>query len=300
MLNDHRRGLLMAFGTALLWGAMAPTVKIIAASGLSQITVVAYRAIFTVIFLGAYILFKSGRERFVVSRNMFQMYFMLGFLTVVLNSTGFMMATSYLSIPKSLILHYTFPLVTMAGSVLITKEKPTGMQVLAGVLVLVGLYVGFGPGSLEAGPISVLGILWGIASVIGISGQTLLSRSMGRQKSADPLLQLFYCNLFGGAVMIILNSIFRGWPDLGLIDLKLFLIMQYPAAFAGLLGFGLLFTSLKYISASTVSLICTLEIVFAMLLAPLMIDQPPTLFEVAGALIVLAAVSASIISAKKT
>ncbi|MCE5201002.1 MAG: DMT family transporter, partial [Synergistaceae bacterium] len=61
------------------------------------------------------------------------------------------------------------------------------------------------------------------------------------------------------------------------------------------IGFGLLFTSLKYISASSVSLICTLEIVFALLLTPFLLHQVPTAYELAGCMIVLISVACSML-----
>ena len=237
--------------------------------------------------------FTGGKEKFALSRRMFTMYFILGLFTVVLNATGFMMSCSYLSVPKALMLHYTFPLVTMAGAFLITKERPSFVEVLGGFLVLIGLYVGFGSGNVDDSPISVAGVVWGIVSVIGFSGQALVSRSMGKMSKSDPILQLFYSYLLGGALLISLNSVLGGWSDIKVMTPGLFLILQYPAAFAGLVGFGCLFSSLKYIPPSTASLICTLEIVFALILAFLLLDQMPSGYELAGSVIVMCAVASS-------
>lgn len=299
LINNYWKGVLLALCTALLWGGTTPTAKIIASTGLSQITVISYRAIFIVTVVGAWLFYIGGREKFKLSHGTFTMYFMLGLFTVVLNCTGFMMSCSYLSVPKVLILHYTFPLVTMAGGVLITKEKPLFIEVLAGFLIVVGLYVGFALGNTDESGISTVGVIWGIVSVIGISGQVLISRSMGKENRSDPILQLFYSYLFGGALLIALNSLFGGWSDIKVMTPKLFLILQYPAAFAGLLGFGCLFFSLKYIPSSTASLICTLEIVFALMLAPLLLDQVPTSYELVGCVIVMAAVTSSMFFRKR-
>lgn len=293
MINNYWRGVLLAFCTSLLWGGTSPAAKIIASTGLSQITVVSYRAIFIVAVAGAWLFLTGGKEKFALSRRMFTMYFILGLFTVVLNATGFMMSCSYLSVPKALMLHYTFPLVTMAGAFLITKERPSFVEVLGGFLVLIGLYVGFGSGNVDDSPISVAGVVWGIVSVIGFSGQALVSRSMGKKSKSDPILQLFYSYLLGGALLISLNSVLGGWSDIKVMTPGLFLILQYPAAFAGLVGFGCLFSSLKYIPPSTASLICTLEIVFALILAFLLLDQMPSGYELAGSVIVMCAVASS-------
>ena len=274
---------------------MGSTAKLLASEGINQITVVSYRAIFIVVAMGVFLYYKFGYKRFILSKEMFKMYLFLGILTVVINVTGFMMSCAYLSVPKALILHYAYPLVTMAGAAVFLKEKPSAIQVMAGFLVLVGLYVGFvfGKGSEEA--TSALGLMWGGISLVGISGQTLLSRRLGTKERPDPMLQLFYCYLFGGSILIVLNTILRGWSDIGVITPRLFLIMQYPAFLAGLVGYGFLFSALKYISASTASLICSLEVVFAIMLAPLIVKQNPSVYEVVGALIVLTAVISSML-----
>ncbi len=299
LLSNYWRGVFLALCTAFLWGGTSPTAKLIASAGLSQITVVSYRAVFIVFVAGTWLYLKNGRYIFNLSGSMFRMYFLLGLFTVVLNATGFMMSCSYLSVPKALMLHYTFPLVTMAGAYFITKERPTLIQVIAGFLVLAGLYVGFVMGRAEDVDVSAGGVIWGIISVLGFSGQTLLSRTMGKNRSADPIHQLFYSYLFGGAVLIALNSVVRGWPDISVITPELFLLLQYPAAFAGLIGFGCLFSSLKYIPPSTASLICTLEIVFALMLTPLILDQVPSIYEAAGCVIVMAAVVSSMVMSKR-
>ena len=295
MISNYWRGISMAFGTALLWGAMSPISKIIASMGLSPITVMCYRAVFIVLVMGCWLYLKRGPESFVVSKHMLMMYVLIGLLTLVFNASGFMMSCAYLSVPKALILHYTFPLVTMAGSVSITREKPSVVQVLSGFLVIFGLYVGFLLGGGSGGDISTAGVLWGMLSVLGLSGQTLISRRLLKSGTSDPMVQLFFIHLFGGAILIIGKSLLSGWSDLAVMTPALFALIQYPAVASGLIGFGLLFTSLKYISASSVSLICTLEIVFALLLTPFLLHQVPTAYELVGCMIVLISVACSML-----
>ena len=298
-MNDYWRGILMAFSTAVLWGAVAPVVKIIAAGGISLITVMCYRAVFVVFVMGCWLYFKKGACAFNIPRQTMFMYVLIGVLTIVFNASGYLMSCSYLSVPHALILHYTYPLVTMAGSVFITREKPSAIQVMAGFLVMLGLYVGFSLGS-GGGAVSAVGVIWGVLSVLGFSSQTLLSRRMLKTGASDPLVQLFFIHLFGGLVLIAGKSFVSGWSDLSAMTPALFAIIQYPAAAAGLLGFGFLFSALKYIPASTVSLICTLEIVFALLLTPFLLHQTPNVYELSGCAIILTAVACSMITRKKT
>lgn len=284
----------MVFCTTLLWGAMSPLAKLISAGGLNQLSVMSYRSVVVCLFMGIMLFRRDGAEAFRVSRKMLAAYIALGLFTVVFNASGFMMSCTYLSVPQALIIHYTFPLVTMVGEAAITRERPTPLQVAAGFLIIAGLYIGFGADMSKFADVSLPGAAWGALSVTGLAGQTLLSRKLSKDGLSDALRQLFASYFFGGITIIVCKSVFYGWGDLDALTPGVFLLVQYPAFVAGLFGFGLLFTALKYIPASTSSLICSLEIVFALLLTPLLLHQMPTAYELAGCAIIIAAVVSSV------
>jgi|GEM_PF-797111 len=292
-MSLYMRGVLMATLTAVLFGAMSSVAKIISADGLSQLTVMAYRAIFVVLALSVGFTVTGRKHLFRISRQMAPRYAALGFFSLVCAAGGFMMSCMYLSVPHAVILHYTFPLSTMALAFFISREIPSLLEVLAAILILVGMYIGFAAGKESLEPLSVPGVVWGVVSVFGFSAQMLLSRTMSRAGKSDPVTQLFYVNLFGGLIVIIGKSVFWGWGDLSGLSWEVFAWMQYPAIGGSLCAFWLLFASLRYISPTTVSLICTLEIVMALAAMPLLLGSTPTAQEAVGALIIMAAVIGS-------
>jgi drug/metabolite transporter (DMT)-like permease len=156
----------------------------ITASGLSQISVVSYRAVSIAILIGVWLSVKKGMSVFRTSREMLTAYALLGILTIIFNSTGFMMSCVYISVPQALMLGYTSPIVTMAGSAFLTGEKPTPVQVIAGFMVLLGLYIGFVMGTESGGPISLVGVAWAGVSVTGSSGPCFPA---GFQKRDTPI-----------------------------------------------------------------------------------------------------------------
>ncbi len=285
----------MALGTALVWGPTGAIAKMITSSGLSQISVVSYRAVSIAVLIGAWLWMRKGVSVFRTSRAMLAAYALLGIFTIIFNSTGFMMSCVYLSVPQALMLGYTSPIVTMAGCAFVTGEKPTPLQVVAGFLVLLGLYIGFVMGTDSGGPISLVGVAWAGLSVTGSSGQALLSRRISKTGHPDPLLQLFFAHLFGGFLLIFGRTLLGSWSDLANLTLRAFALVQYPALVSGLIAYGLLFSALKHIPAPLVSLICTLEIVFALMLTPVLVHQLPTMHEIIGCSIILAAVACSTI-----
>jgi len=294
-LGNYWRGILMALGTALVWGGTGPVAKLITESGLSQVSVVCYRAFFVALLVGCWLWLKQGPAAFRTPREMLAIYTLLGCLTIVFNATGYMLSCAYLSIPQALMLNYTFPIVTMGGSALLLRERPTSVQVVSGFMVLLGLYVGFVAGRGNGGPISPIGVAWAGVSVIGLSGQALLSRKVLKSGQSQPLLQLFFSHLLGGIILVSAKSLLVGWSDLALMTPRVFALMHYPAIMSALVGYGLLFSALQYVPASLVSLVCTMEIVFALILTPLVIHQPPSLNELLGCGIILAAVACSVL-----
>ena len=295
MMNGQTaRGVLMALGTALAWGGTGSFAKLIAAGGVSQLTVVCYRGFFAAVVVGLFLLARRGSRFFRCTRAELAQYAALGVFTVLFNATGYMMSCVYLSVPQVLMLNYTFPIVTMAGSALINGERPAPLQVLSGFLVLAGLYVGFAAGSVDLRSISLAGVAWSMLSVAGLSGNALLSRRISGQ--SEPLKQLFYSHLLGALMLAAIRTCAEGWPDLANMTPRIFLYMQYPATFAALVGYGLLFSALRRISASLASMICTMEIVFAAALTPLIIGEVPPLHELAGCAVIAGAVLLSIAS----
>ncbi|MDO4559390.1 MAG: DMT family transporter [bacterium] len=299
MKNNYTRGVAMALGTALLWGGMSPLAKFVGSQGVSMASVMCYRALLVVILMAAWLRSSLGAGWYRIERRLMRTYLLLGFLTVVMNACGFMMSCAYLTVPQALMIHYTFPLATMAGSYFITREKPPLLQVAAGLIIIVGLYVGFMGAGGRMNSVSPAGLLWAVASVIGLSGQTLVSRRILKGGATDPLIQLFYIHLFGGAMLIVGKSALMGWTDLKAIDGAVFALMQYSALGAGLLGFGFMFNALKFIPASLVSLICTLELVFALCITPFALGLYPTANELLGCAVIMVSVAcASVRSAK--
>lgn len=291
----------MALCTTCCWGAMGPVAKLISSQGLSQVTVTCYRALFITVVVGAFLLFKRGRAAFQPGKKMFSVYALLGLFSLVFAATGNMVSCVYLTIPQALIIHYTYPLVTMAGSILVAHERPSLSQVAAGVFIIIGLYIGFnfihgGPGT-----ISAAGVAWGVLSVFGTAGQSLLSRRISKTVKPDVVSQLFFSNLAGGLILILGKTVFSDWHDAAAITPRIFALMQYPAVAGSLLGFSLFYTALKYVPAPTVSLITTLEIIFALVLTPLLLSQVPSSHELVGCAVILAAVVITTISnAKRT
>ena len=299
MIANYWRGVGLALTTALFWGASAPITKIISADGLSPLSVMVYRCILISIVLGGWLCAKKGARALLLSRRMLRIYVVLGFTTIVCMGGGYMVSCAYLTVPQAVILHYTFPLLTLMGDTWIMHERPRFVQVAAAILILVGVYVGFDMGGTGLVGISVSGVGWGVISVFGFAGQALMTRAVARDGTADPIVQVFFVHLFGGIMLLIGKSVLMGWGDIAGVTPRIFALMHYMVFASGLLAFICLFASLKYISATAMSLICSLEIVIALSVTPLLLGRGSTVQEWIGSAIIMIAVACSTLGKHK-
>ena len=283
------RGVCIALLAALSWGFMSPIVKLIAAAGVSLMSAMVVRGLFTAAIMGAWLCCTRGRSVFCQPRRVMRYYLLSGFLTVVCAGCGYLMSLEYLTVAEAMIIHYSFPLVTMLGALWVTREKPTRLQVLAGFLIVAGVFAGLGGGGNFAA-ISLSGVLWGLLAVAGISGQTLVARRAALDGVNDQASLLFFSHLFGGLAILCAKSAFLGWGDLALLTPYLALLLALQALCGSLVGYGLFYVSLKYIPAPIASLLCTLEMVVAVILTALIVGQSPTLHETLGCAVLIAAI----------
>jgi drug/metabolite transporter (DMT)-like permease len=293
-MNNYWRGVVMTLIAAALWGVMSPIAKVLSSAGVSLMSAMTFRAFFVVVTLGPFIYFTKGPDTFKLNRSMFHFYLLSGTLSVAFAGGGFLMSLEYLSVAEALILHYTFPLVTLLGSIYITHEKPTFLQIISGFLIVVGVYLGMVGGDKTFSGISIPGLMWGILAIIGISGQALIGRRVCKGQKTDQLALLFFAHLFGGVIIVAGKSSIAGWGDTVNLTMYLFGLMVFQSFCGSLLAYGFFYTALKYIPAATVSLLCTLEIVVAVGLTSILLGQSPSIQEVMGCgLIIIAIVFAA-------
>lgn len=289
-MNKYWYGVAMTLAAAVCWGIMSPIAKVLTAAGISLMSVMAFRALFVVLIMGPYLCHTKGWEVFSPGRDMLLFYFLSGMLSVVFAGGGFLMSLKYLSVAEALIIHYTFPLVTLVGSLWITRERPTPLQVVSGFLIITGVYLGMVGGEKTFSGISVPGLMWAILAIIGISGQALVARRVCKGQETDQMTLLFFAHLLGGSLLAVGKTFLAGWEDIYNFTFPLFGLMVFQSFCGSLLAYGLFYTALKYVSAATVSLLCTLEIVVAVGLTSFLLGQSPSMQEVLGCAIIIIAI----------
>lgn len=297
-LNSYWRGAALALSAAVCWGIISPVAKVLAGAGIDLMTVMVFRSFFTLTATGVWLLALRGRGAFRLDRAHLRFYIISGTLSVAFAGGGFLTSLEYLSVAEALIIHYTFPLAALIGSLYITHERPTMLQCLAGVLIICGVYIGMGGSAAAFRNISFTGVFWGLLAVFGMAGQALVTRRFSLSHEMDEVKLLFFSNLVGIWMLFGFKSFWYGWGDLSNFTPALFSLMTLQAFTGSLLAYGAFFAALKCIPAAMVSLLCTLEIVVAVLLTAVFVHQVPSAHEIAGCLLILIAIACTSVPAK--
>lgn len=291
-MSDRTKGILLAVVATVIWGSCASFARLVSDTGVAQITVMAFRAPLIAIILGAFISITRGPSALAVPRRMLACYAVVGVCSIALNATGYNTSCTYLTLPQAVILHYTYPMLTMLGDCFLTRERPTVTHFISGVLILVGMYIGFGMGDVSTS-VDMFGVFCGALSVFGMASGNILTRTLMKSGRGDAFVQLFYANISCAIIIWSLITINGGWSNALLITPRTAGLMLVPTLGAGLVGFILVYSAMKYISATLTSLICSLEVVTTLAVMPIFLGSAPSLKEAAGAATILFAVALS-------
>lgn len=283
---------------ALIWGTSGPASKGLTNGGMDVLTMMFLRNSICAA-AGALFFLKFDRSVFRVSRRQFLFLFAYGAFVVAGTLLGFFYSVHYMTVSGALLLHYSFPILTMLGSLLLIREAPTPLQVVSAFLIVGGVGIGVfvSPDAMRS--ISLPGVLWGILSVFGISTQTLLARLTAQRAFVSQWALLFHGFLWSNVTTAIAKTFTYGWGDLFFLTAHewtwLFLLGVAGALFPQLCYF----LALRRITAPLGSVISSLELVAAVVFAALFLHEIPTGTEVLGSVIVITAIAMASLPSRK-
>ena len=203
-----------------------------------------------------------------------------------------MLSIVYLNAATALVLHYTYPMLTVLCSSLVTGERPSKWDYFSALLVTLGVLCSvLTPEWKLNTAIDVRGIVWGIVAVFGLAGQTLLVRATVTKGGMTRWAFFFYSHLCS-ILWIGLYITFTGqWGEFAGVTLYIAMLIVVPTVMGCLIGYGLYYTSLQYVTASVASLMTSLEILSGVALTALAEHVAPSLPEIIGCVCIFAAIA---------
>lgn len=295
-LPDWLKGSLLVLFGAFLWGTLVVATK--GATYLQPLTVATVRAALAA--CGCFVWFGITNPRMLkVSPRVFVLLFFYGASPACMYA-GFTIAMTYLSVAAGEVIFYTFPLFTTIIGIFYLKERPTGMQVLACVLIIVGV-VCMAVMTDEANVQTSLpfwGVFTATLSMAGMTVQSLIGRKNARENWI-PVQTLFtWAQFFGFVWLALAKSLMTGWSDVPSVTPSSWLLLAYMGLISTLIGYGSYNLGLRYIKAATAGMLASFEMITAVLLATVILGTFPSRGEVVGCVIILIALVLSARSAQ--
>ena len=185
---------------------------------------------------------------------------------------------------------YTFPVITALLEPLFLKVKFNPIYIVLGLMVLAGLYILVPEFNLESS--QVKGILFGVFSALCYAIRILILKKQVSNYNGTMLM--FYQTVI---ITILLL------PVLFFMDVS-GLETQYPyvillALLTTAIGHSLMLHSLKFFSATTTTIISSLQPIFGIVLAFLFLNEAPTLNTFLGGSLILLTVVIESVRSKK-
>lgn len=235
-----------------------------------------FRSFLAAIFLYAFLRFKKTDLR--IQQQKEYLPFFIGGVFMALHWVTYFYALKLSNVGLGMLSLYTFPVMIALLEPIILKVKFEPIHVLFGVLILVGLYILTPEFDIES--TQVKGILFGVFSAFCYAFRILILKK--HAANYDGTLLMFY--------QVIIVSILL-LPTLFFMDVS-GLKTQWPyllllAFLTTAVGHSMMLHSLKFFSASTTSIISSLQPVFGIIMAIFFLNEIPTSNTFIGGFLIL-------------
>ena len=235
-----------------------------------------FRASLAMVFLFGFCKYKKIDLRIKSSKDYFPFFISGVFMTA--HWITYFYALKLANVALGVLSLYTFPIIIALLEPLFLKVKFNPIYILLGILVLTGLYILTPDFNIESS--QVKGVLFGIFSAFCYAIRILLLKKQVSNYNGTMLM--FYQTVI--ITILLLPTLF--FMDLsGLKSQFPFLLLL--AFLTTAIGHSLMLHSLKFFSASTASIISSLQPIFGIILAFFFLQETPTLRTFWGGSLIL-------------
>lgn len=249
------------------------------------LTIAFYRMLTTVILLSPYIIAKNLKEiKHIGQKNLISI--IISGIFLGLHFSAWILSLQYSTVASATVLVNTSPILLMFITYFVFKEKISKYKILA----VLGAFVGsmlLAYGDFFGGSNALLGDGYALLGAFFVSFYLLIGNKVRQNVSMTSYTYLTYCF---AALTILITNLFVGHP-LVVTAPREYILFLGMAIFPTLLGHSLFNWSLKYVSATYISMAILLEPILASILAIFIFSELPSLLQFIGAMIVIASIA---------
>lgn len=250
--------------------------------------IIFFRASLAMVFLFLFLRFR--KEPIVIKSKKHIAPFLIGGVFMAIHWVTYFYALKLSNVAIGMLSLYTFPVITAFLEPVFLKVKFNPVYIVLGILVLLGLYVLSPEFTFES--TTMQGILFGLVSALCYAIRILIMKQYVHQYNG--VLLMFYQTVI--ISVCLLPTLF--YKDLSGLQSQLPYLLLL-AFLTTSIGHSLMVYSLKFFSASTTSIISSIQPIFGIILAFIFLHEIPTLNTFIGGGLILATVVVESIRSKK-
>ncbi|WP_327038751.1 EamA family transporter [Micromonospora maris] len=286
-------GLALALLSAVTFATSGTFARSLINAGWSAESVVIARVGLAALVLAAPALLVM-RGRWPVLRRNLASIGVFGVLGVAVAQVCFFNAVRYLPVGVALLLEYLGIILVVGWTWLVQGQRPRRLTVAGSVAALAGLV--FVLDLAGAGRLDPIGVLWGLGAAVGLAGYFVLA---GRVDSALPSVVMASGGMAVGAAVLLVLGLVGALPLRAGFGTVQFggQEMSWVVPIAGLVLVAAVISYLAGIAATRVlgarmaSFVGLTEVMFAVLIAWLVLGELPTVVQLFGGALIVAGVA---------
>ena len=280
-----KKGSLLIFLAATLWGIAGIFVKKLSGFGISAMPIVVFRCAFTALIIGAFMLFKNPKG-FKIRLGDIHLFAMNGIFSIVMFTFCYYKTMQLSTLSVAAILLYTAPIFVMIISALFFGEKLGVKKILALIIAFAGCTFVSGIIGSDV-KISYGAVIYGLLTGFGYALYTIIGNRLILKgyNTATIIFYTFAFALAGSSVITVLNHEAAQLK----FNQSVLIWAILMALLNAVIPYVLYTAGLKYVSASVAPIIATVEPVAATVVG-LFYGERLTVYGVIGIILVLLSV----------
>lgn len=258
-----------------------------------SLMIAVYRLSIASLFYLSFSKFRTGTFLPSFSKSEWRIAIISGiFLTI--HFATWITSLAYTSVASSVVLVQSAPVFVAIGSYIFIKEKPI-LKMLIGILITLTGSIIISVHDFNVNQSSMIGNLLAIGGALGAAGYMIAGRQLRRTVDTLRYVTVVYST---AAIMLIILASISGASPIGYSRETYFLLLAI-AIIPQIIGHTVINWSLKFFSATTVSVIILAEPIGASILAWFLLSEQLSLIQAVGGIVILVGVLIVLLSERE-
>ncbi len=279
------RGYLYVIASALLYGSLAVVSKLVYKQGLEPFTLIVIMVSVASLFMW-FIVLVTRTNSWRLDPKVIRPVLVQAIAGNFINSLSFFVALNYIDASIAILILYTSPAFVLLLELFIDKKHLYKRHLVSLIMCLLGLITVINPFPVSKFTINAFGISLAIAGSLSLAfGNWIGEKNMER---SSPFAVMIWTTTIQGILFILISpiSLYRGiTAPIAMLGGIVILTI-----FTWVIPYFLILKGIEAIGASRASLISSLEIVFTLALAFLLLNERLSPLQAFGAALVIGAV----------